>query len=589
MAVVATGRRRVCELLRAGERWWASPLGEPTEREPAPVDVGAGRVRDGDLALCAADGARHRWRVVGAPLARAGGLRAELYRIAIDAGADPTYPPAVVAEAAAAPHRMALDDPTLADLRQLPFVTVDASDARDLDQALHLAREPDGFVLRYAVADASHFVRPGSALLEEALTRGASYYLPGLSVPMLPRTLSEGVISLNPGVDRRAVVLELRLGEDGSCRSARLARARIRSVRKLSYRQVQRLWDDPGGSPLGAAPFADSLLLLRAVGELRLAEARRRHVVSYHRRETEIRLDGDRGGFVVLVRDRLPVERCNEQVSLLCNVECARMLLASSRHSHVQPVFRVHPAPPPAALDRLEAMIETVAADRALDWRWRRDRGEPLADWLERLPRGGRDRGVALALERQALLANRRSTFETTPAPHHGVGAPVYARFTAPMREVVGVFTHKEALEALAGADAAAPDVADVELRERVVVAANRARERQRSLTKRANRAILDRVFGADLAAADGPPARRGTVLGVTARRLYVGLDEPPVEVKVELGRDGGGWTVDENEVHATPPPGSGLDPIRLGDRVEVAVVGLDRDRDRWRFSVRRP
>jgi len=587
MAAVANGRRRVCQLRQAGDRWWASPLGEPAGREPTPVEVAAGKVRDGDLVLCEPERGHHRWRAVGAPLARAGGLRAELYRIAIDAGADPTYPPEVVAEASAASRRTFLDDPTLVDLRQLPFVTIDASDARDLDQALHLAREPGGFVLRYAVADASHYVRPGSALLEEALSRGASYYLPGLSIPMLPRSLSEGVISLNPGVDRRAVVFEIRLDEDGACRSTRLSRARIRSVRKLSYRQVQRLWDDPGGSPLAAAPFAESLGLLRTVGELRLAEARRRHVVSYHRREVEVRVGGDRGGFVVMVRDRLPVERCNEQVSLLCNVEGARLLLSSRRHRHVQPVFRVHPAPPPEALERLEAMVDAVATERGLDWRWRRDRGEPLADWLERLPRSGRHRRVARALERQALLANRRSTFDIDPAPHHGVGAPVYARFTAPMREVVGVFTHKEAIEALAGPDAAEPEAADLELRDRVVVAANRARELQRSLTKRANRAVLDRVFGAELAAADAP-GHQGTVLGVTPRRLYVGLDDPPVEIKADLDRNHGGWTVDAHEVRATPPAGSGLEPIRLGDRVEVRVAGLDRDRDRWRFSVRR-
>lgn len=589
MAAMAKGRRRVCELRRAGDRWWASPLGEPAGREPTPVEVVAGKVRDGDLALCGPERDGHRWRVVGAPLARAGGLRAELYRIAIDAGVDPTYPPDVLAEAAAAERLAALDDPSLVDLRQVPFVTVDSPDARDLDQALHLARDRDGFLLRYAVADASHFVGPGSALLQEALSRGASYYLPGLSVPMLPRSLSEGVISLNPGVDRRAVVFEIRLAADGACRSATLVRARVRSVRKLSYRQVQRLWDDPAGSPLATAPFAGSLGLLRTIGELRLAEARRRHVVSYQRREVEIRLGGERGGFTVLVRDRLPVEQCNEQVSLLCNVEGARMLLANRRRRHVQPVYRVHPAPSPEALERLERMVAAVSAARSLDWRWRRDLGEPLADWVERLPRSGRMSGVARALERQALLANRRSTFETAPGPHHGVGAPVYARFTAPMREVVGVFTHKEALEALAGPDAATPEAADLELREHVVAAANRARDLQRTLTKRANRAVLDRIFGAELAAAGGHPQHRGTVLGMTPRRLYVGLDDPPVEVKVELDPTGDvPWSVDDAEICATPPPRSGLEPVRLGDRVEVAVTGLDRDRDRWRFSVRR-
>lgn len=586
--VDSASRRQVCELRRTTAGWQAVPLAPTTTSGTGPAVTAppGGSAGDGDVVLCepAAGGGI---RTVGPPLARAGSLRAALYRLALGAGVDPTYPPAVLAEVGSWAANPGIDDPTLADLRAVPFVTIDNADSRDLDQALHIARSEDGFRIRYAIADASHFVRPGSALFADALARGSSYYLPGLSVPMLPRALSEGTVSLNPAVDRRALVFDMRLGNDGRDVETHLVRARIRSVRKLSFRAVQRLWNDPGGSPLARADFAGSLRLLAEVGGLRLAEARRRHIVAYHRSETTVRLDGDSGGFSVLARERLPVERCNEQISLLCNIEGARLLLASRGLEHVQPIFRAHPAPGGEALARLERLIRATAAAHGLDrdrWCWRRPEGEPLADYLERLPRRGRHTAVSRAIERQVLLVNQRSSFGPAPGPHYGVGAEVYARFSAPMREIVGVFTHKEALEAL-GAPAE-PDDADLALRDLVVEAGNRAKERQRGLTKAANREVLDRLL-----AADPSLVLKGSVLGATPSRLYVQVDQPPVEVKVFLddlaARSGIGWRLTEDEV-AIEPEATGPAPLRLGDRVVLRSPRLDSARDRWTFELER-
>lgn len=586
-------RRSVRALRRTAAGWQAASLATASHGDEQPVTMTspATTARDGDIVLCEpAEG--HTLRLVGTPLARAGSLRAGLYRIVLAAGADPTYPTQVQAEVAALAAAPGIDEETLADLRSLPFVTIDNHDARDLDQALHIARDGAGYRVWYAIADASHFVRPGTALFDDSLARGSSYYLPGLAVPMLPRSLSEGIVSLNPRVDRRALVFDMRLGADGSCHTTRLVRARIRSVRKLSYRMVQRLWDDPGGSPLRQAEFVAALRLLAEVGELRVGAARRRHIVAYHRHETMVRFDGERGGFSVLGRERLPVERCNEQISLLCNIEGARLLLAARRAEHVQPIFRVHPAPSPEALVRLGNLIAAIARTHGLDparWSWRPNGDEPLADYLERLPRRGADAAITRTVERQVLLANQRSSFDPVPGPHYGVGAAVYARCSAPMREIVGVFTHKEVLEALG--EPPQPDAADVALRDLVVAAGNRAKERQRGLTKAANRLVLDWLFEADMARAPAQrPTMKGTVLGATPSRLYLQLDQPPVEVKVHLedlaARSGGQWRLADDEVSIASPEAA--TPIRLGDRVRVRVAGLDTVKDRWTFDLDR-
>jgi len=137
-----------------------------------------------------------------------------------------------------------IDDPTLTDWTTLPFVTIDNPDSRDLDQALFIESQPSGYRCRYALADAYHYVQPGTALFQEALERGSSYYLPGRSIPMLPVALSEDLVSLNADVERRAIVFDMTLTEDGACTNTEIVRARIKSHAKLSYEGVQRWFDD---------------------------------------------------------------------------------------------------------------------------------------------------------------------------------------------------------------------------------------------------------------------------------------------------------------------------------------------------------
>ena len=117
----------------------------------------------------------------------------------------PAPDPAVDAEVAAWVAAPGLDD-GLADETAIPYVTIDNEGSRDLDQALFVDRQGSDFVLRYALADASYYARPGTALWRRALAMGSSYYLPGFAIPMLPEALSEGLVSLNPNVLRRALV-----------------------------------------------------------------------------------------------------------------------------------------------------------------------------------------------------------------------------------------------------------------------------------------------------------------------------------------------------------------------------------------------
>lgn len=543
-------------------------------------------LRAGDVVLAVArsDGGARVLSVLGA----AGTAGAEMARVVAAHALSMEYSPAVLSDVDQILRDPGIHDPTLQDLTHLPFVTIDGEGARDLDQALFIQRAGGGYLVRYAIADASWYVRPGTALFEEALSRGASFYLPGLVVPMLPRPLSEGIVSLGAGEPRRALVLALEL--DGTARCVRVAfvRARIRSAAALSFDQVQRWYDAPAMSPLGGSPFCESLALLREVGRLRLVEARDRDVVSYQRAEMVVRIGDEGFGFSVVADVRSEVELYNEQISLMANVEGARLMVSHGARA----AWRVHPAPSDGRLVALERLIAGIVTSHRLDpavWRWRRrrspadHRGIPLADYLARIRAAGGHERIRAAIERAAMVSNVRSTFSPELGPHYGVGAPAYARLTAPMREVVGVHTHAEALAAVGAAGAGGWD--DLDLLDRVIAAGNKAREVQRRLTKAANKVVIDHLLGADLAQPeDVRPWRRATVVEVQSARAYVHLDSPPIEIKV--------YQDDLGERPRVTLGGAvlALDPdttLRVGAAVDVQVIGYEERSDRWRFDLR--
>lgn len=471
------------------------------------------------------------------------------------------------------------DDASLADLTDLPFVTIDNVDSRDLDQALYIERLDDRYRVVYAIADAAYFVRPNTPLFEHALRNGTSFYFPGFAVPMLPRTLSEGIVSLNEAVQRRALAFDTILGASGEVVETKIYRARIESRRKLSYLGVQQ-WFDDGAT--GDEPWADSLRALREVGELRAARAVARGVIEYDRTEAHIEYDEAAGRYLVRRRERNDVERWNEQLSLLCNTEGAR-LIADADLEGLQSVYRVHLPPMKRRLAELAQEIDEVRTRHNLDDRWVWDRDTSLAEYLRGLPE--QPWRVRRAIELQVRYTNRASEYTDRVGPHFALAVEQYARFSAPMREVVGIFTHKEALEAL-GLEQNGNGAQDEALRERVIDAANRAKSVQKTIDKEIMlRAITD-LLEADLAApVEARTWRSGTVIVVRKTRVYVLLDELPIELKL--------YAEDLAPVHGefdlrghTLEEQSGALSFGLGDGVSLRVSGYDTGRRRFKFDV---
>jgi len=507
---------------------------------------------------------------------------AAMQKLLGEEGLREAFPEAVERETAAWLDASGIDDPLLEDLTHVPFVTIDQESSRDLDQAVWVGRDGDGFEVWYALADPAYYVRPGSALFDEALSRGASYYLPTTMVPMLPRKLSEGLVSLNPDVDRRSTVFRTRVDREGKNPKTKIIRARIRSRHKLSFERVQAYYDE--GDTTGLADgVTDGLDALREVGLVRMREASERDIVRYRRTELSVGVEGMR--FVVSEAVRYPVERYNEQLSLLCNIEGAEYLRRGIDDARVQPIFRIHPPPERDKIAELKGLLTSLRKRHDLDPEvWDPKRAGSTAEWLDGLPTKGRLGRIARAVHRQAVMVNGRSTYRGEPGIHHGVGAEVYARFSAPMREIVGIYLHKELWEHLDGTPPGSPEDNDA-LQEAVVASANRSRDLQRTLNNRANEIVLDHLFAG---AAKERFEAVGTVVGMAHKKVYVLVDDPPLDVKayiphlseaagraLRIGRDKVTLRDDDDEIR-----------FRIGDPVRVRVQGRDERRKRWKLAL---
>jgi exoribonuclease R len=224
------------------------------------------------------------------------------------------FPPAVTAAA-----EQAARNPRLPDLDRidLELITIDPAGSRDLDQAMHIARDGAGFVVSYAIADVAAFVTAGDPVDLEARRRGVTLYAPGRRTPLHPPVLSEGAASLLPDEIRPALLWTIKLDMHGKMLDADVVRTRVRSTEQLTYEQAQAEID--GGSA------RQTLALLKEVGRWREQRERDRGGVSLNIPEQEVQTSP--AGWSLDFRAPLPVEGWNAQISLLTGMAAAHIML----------------------------------------------------------------------------------------------------------------------------------------------------------------------------------------------------------------------------------------------------------------------
>ena len=505
------------------------------------------------------------------------------------AGINPLFSDEIMNEVERITANPGIEDSLLTDYTSLPFVTIDNDGSRDLDQAVYVEKNDSGYIIYYAIADASYYVKPGSSLFKESIRRGASYYLPGFSVPMLPPELSEGIISLNEGVPRRSLVFIINIDLLGEMVSEKVLRCKIRSRAKLSYSGVQSFYNSMENSPLSGHEYTSSLIYLQEAGRILAENGEKRGVINFDRFENSININPDGSSFDFTETERDDAGRWNEQISLICNMAGARMIAPEGNCNdlHVHPVFRVHGAPDESSLHRLEKVINSIADIHSLNkcWIWRRGEETP-GEYLSRLPRTGEDRRITETIERQILITNQKSFFSENPGQHFALKVDLYARFSSPMREIVGIYSHKELLEKL-GMEIPNPDEDDLLIREQIINSANRSKETQKSIDRFVNDLLLDSVFKDELKLEPMErPFHTGTILGMKETRIYVLLDSPRLEIKVyceDIEKQSGCKFRHFDNLLELCDAGSDTKKYRAGEVLKLRLLSFD-DRGKWHF-----
>ncbi|GAB3682171.1 ribonuclease R [Salinisphaera aquimarina] len=458
-----------------------------------------------------------------------------------------------------------------ADLRDLPLVTIDGADARDFDDAVHAKKTPRGWRLWVAIADVSSYVKPGSALDEEAQNRATSVYFPSNVIPMLPEALSNGLCSLNPDVDRLALVCEMRLDKRGNMRSSRFYSAVIRSHARLLYEQVADWLENPENLPAQHAALKKPLEHLYGLYDALLAQRRERGAIEFESTETKIEFNADRKIERIVPTERNVAHKIIEECMIAANVATASHL-AKKR---MPLLYRVHSGPAADALVDLRAFL----AERGLSLPGGND--PQAADYASVLATVA-DRSDAHLIQTVMLRSLSRAVYSPHNDGHFGLALEYYAHFTSPIRRYPDLLVHRaiKHLEAKGKPATFDYDTADMErLGKTCSEAEKRADDATRDVDDWLKCEYMSDCLGETF---------EGTVTGVTSFGLFVELDGIYATGLVHVSGLSNDFYHYDAQSRCLRGERSGV-VHRLADKMKVKVARVDLDERKIDFELIEP
>ena len=352
------------------------------------------------------------------------------------------FSPETLAQAAALPERIRpADRRQRVDLTDVPLVTIDGEDARDFDDAVYC--EPfkrgrgktafEGWRLVVAIADVSHYVKPGEPIDEDGYERATSVYFPRRVIPMLPEKLSNGLCSLNPEVDRLAMVCDMLVGSDGRVDAYQFFPAVMRSHARLTYTEVAAaLANTRGPEAHKRAELMPHLLHLHEVYRALLKQRASRGAVDFDTVETQIICDDNGRIERIVPRTRNDAHRIIEEAMLAANV-CAAGFIAGAQHPAL---YRVHEGPTPEKRMALQSYLKALGIGLHLS-------DEPTPAEMQAISQAAQGRPDALQIHTMLLRSMQQAIYTASNAGHFGLAYDAYTHFTSPIRRYPDLLVHR--------------------------------------------------------------------------------------------------------------------------------------------------
>ncbi len=458
------------------------------------------------------------------------------------------------------------------DLRDLPLVTIDGEDAKDFDDAVYAEkRAGGGYRLVVAIADVSHYVRPHSALDNEAKHRSTSVYFPGFVVPMLPEILSNGLCSLKPNVDRLCMVCDMTISRLGRVTKSEFYEAVMHSKARLTYTKVSAFLEQPE-SELGqqvAADYPDILQPLHnlySLFKILRANREKRGALDFDAPETYIIFNDDKKIDKILPRTRNKAHMLIEECMLAANV-CAAEYVQSRK---LPALYRNHEGPKEEKLAKLKGYLAILGVDFKAK--------KPTPADFQAVLLSVADRPDAPIIQTMLLRSMMQAVYSPENLGHFGLAYEAYGHFTSPIRRYPDLLLHRVIRHSLRHPDA--PPTIDMTemlaLGEHCSLNERRADEATRDVTAWLKCEYMQDHIGDEFA---------GVISAVTAFGFFVSLTDIFVEGLVHIRNLEGDYFQFDPVMHTLVGSRTGVS-YAMGDKVQIKVAGVNLDERKMDFHL---
>ena len=439
---------------------------------------------------------------------REAGVAAILYHYEIDEA----FPQDVLEEAERAPQSVPAEAAQgRLDLREKTVITIDGASSKDFDDAVSLERDGAGdWVLGVHIADVSHYVAEKSALDKEAWERGTSVYFADRVVPMLPVALSNGICSLNPGVDRLALSCIMTMSVDGEVKGHSIQKSIIRSTERMTYEDCNVLLGTEQASALRER-YAHILPMLRDMASLAGKLERRRKLrgsLDLDTSESYILCDEEGRPVEIRARKQGVSEALIESFMLAANETVAQHLF----DHHKPAVYRVHEKPSLEKLEGLRTMLEPFGYEIR----------EPDSFALQKILDGVKDKPEAPIVSTMVLRSLMKARYDVQNLGHFGLAAKYYCHFTSPIRRYPDLMVHRILSRVLEDGERAG--TASWEKRMAVLAQKAAVQSSEREIAAQSSEREIEKLYMAEYMQGHMDEVFLGAVSGVIKYGLFIML-----------------------------------------------------------------
>tara|TARA_B100000749_G_scaffold280771_1_gene278672 strand:+ start:171455 stop:173629 length:2175 start_codon:yes stop_codon:yes gene_type:complete len=480
-------------------------------------------------------------------------------------GIPPEFTKETLLEAEALPTEVSEEDRKgRKDLRDKPLITIDGQTAKDFDDAILVETNKQGFKLYVAIADVSHYVKPGTHIDKEAYVRGTSTYFPGFVNPMLPEALSNEMCSLKPRVDRLALTAEMQLDFQGHLVSTDVYEAVIYSHARVTYGQAQEIID--GTEVEGLEHVRAEIETARDLAKVLLSKRMKEGSLELDVPETVIEVDETGQPIDIIKSERLFAHRLIEEMMLTANVAMAKFL----GEKNVPAIYRIHEEPNEDAIAILRAYLATKGVDMKV--------GGSLQKRITKALQKFQGKPEAVILSTLALRSMNQAKYSPHNVGHFGLGFSDYVHFTSPIRRYPDLIIHR-ALKSVVVKNKGyrPPNMDDLESAGTMLSACE-----QRSV--KAER-LVDAIKKARFMERHQGETFKGIVSSVTKFGVFVVLRQFNVDGLVKIEELANEYMEFDQEQMCLVGRKSGY-TVSIGDEMEVLVANVNIDLGQIDFSL---